>query len=201
MRVEHMTFNYPTEGDALEAFQLFIYRNFGDLVEFHSDSGTGVDREIKFKITATGMIFGVKQNQLRIFNTSGQLIYTTSISIKGSTYQAVNFDSQIALMSGDTPVLMTVKFDDGSSGILTGSTFIYQQHLYSSVVKDNGLNMGQKTRLGAIYNTQINTVLKDVFNIAGAFTPSYPVYMRVGDELLITAGTSYAIHQQGKGGF
>lgn len=202
MRVEHMTFNYPTEGDALEAFQLFIFRNFSDLIEFHGDYGTGTDREIKFKIKETGMIFGVKQNQLRIFNSSGQLIYTINISIKGSTYQAVNFDGQIALMSGNTPVLMTVKFDDGSSGILTGTTFIYHEHTYSSVAKDSGLSIGQKTKLGAIYNTQINTVLKNIFSLTGAFTPSYPVYMRVGDELLITAGTSYAIYQQGnKGGF
>lgn len=200
MRVEHMTFNYPTEDTALQAFQLFIFRNFSDLIEFRGDYGTGADREIKFKIKETGMIFGVKQYQLRIFNSSDQLIYTTSISIKGSTYQAVNFDGQIALMSGDTPVLITVKFDDGSSGILTGTTFIYHEH-YSSIAKDAGLSIGYRTRLGAIYNTQIDTVLKNTFNIAGAFTPSYPVYMRVGDELLITAGTNYAIYQQGKGGF
>jgi len=201
MRVEHMTFNYPTEDTALQSFQLFIFRNFADLIEFHGDYGTGADREIKFKIKETGMIFGVTQNQLRIFNTSGQLIYTTSISIKGSTYQAVNFDGQIALVSDYTPVLMTVKFNDGSSGILTGTTFIYHEHPYSSVTKDSGLSMGQKTRLGAIYNTQIDTVLKNIFSLTGVFTPSFPVYMRVGDELLITAGTSYAIYQQGKGGF
>jgi len=84
---------------------------------------------------------------------------------------------------------------------LTGTTFVYHEHPYSSVTKDSGLSIGHKTRLGAIYNTQTDTVLKNLFNIAGAFTPSFPVYMRVGDELLITAGTSYAIYQQGKGGF
>jgi len=199
MRVERMNFSYPTADAALENFQLFIFRNFADLIEFHGDTGDGADREIKFKIKETGMIFGIKQTQLRIFNTSGQLIYTTSISIKGSTYQAVNFDGQIALMAGDTPVLMTVKFDDGSSGILTGTTFIYHEHPYSSVTKDSGLSMAQKTRLGAIYNISINNILKNVFSFAGAFNSDSPTYMRVGDELLITAGDGFAIQKQGGG--
>lgn len=200
MRVEHMTFSYATDADALEAFQLFIYRNFGDLIEYYSDTGTGADREIKFVIPSVNMIFGVKYNQLRIFNTEGQVIYTTGISVRNGTFQAINFDGQIALMSGGNAILMTLKIDDGTPAIFSISSLIYHGHVYSTA-KDSGLNMSNRTRLGAIYSTQVNGVVKNTFNISGALDPSYPIYMRLGDELLITAGTGYAIHQQNKGGF
>ena len=200
MRVEHMTFNYPTDEDALEAFQLFIVRNFSDLIEFYSDTGTGVGREIKLEIPSVDVLFGVKYSHLRILNTDGQVIYTTNINIRNETFQAINFDGQIALMSGSNAILMTVKLDDGTPAIFSSSSLIYHGHIYSTE-EDSGLNMSNRTRLGAIYSTQVNRTIKNTFSISGALAPSYPVYMRLGDELLITAGTDYAIHQLNKGGF